>query len=124
MDLDYIDLSILSNRIQAMSSVVENNGNDSFKITLYLDEARAIVKALDEYATKLENADKLRQMTIVELWDDSDIDGFVDTVYEECKGKDCDKCPHRVEVDGEACKTDIINELWRKWHKAKGDFTK
>ena len=56
-----------------------------------------------------------------ELWSDEDIDTFATTVYEECKGKDCDKCPRRLEVNGETCMVDVIGDLWRKWKNTRAE---
>lgn len=74
--------------------------------------------AIEELLKQLPDTKKRR---CIELWDDADIEAYVENLYHECVEKDCDACPARNELADDTCKSDIIMELWRKWHNANGD---
>lgn len=54
-----------------------------------------------------------------ELFLTEDVEELVDKVYKSCCETDCESCPRKNEIDEDVCQSDLIMELWRRWHNAK-----
>lgn len=85
------------------------------------DNRELLDKAANAIEELLECLPQPSEERHIELWDDADIEAYVENLYHECVEKDCDACPARNELADNTCKSDIIMELWRKWHNANGD---
>lgn len=83
-----------------------------------MDQNKEIVEAYKPYIVKRRGDNAMNDGKLPELWDDEDIEAFVKDIYSDCINKECNHCPHYEEIDNDTCMSDIIMELWKKWHNA------
>lgn len=57
-----------------------------------------------------------------ELYTDEEIEEYVRKIYFDSLSFCDDDCPCRCELDDNVCCTDIVMELWRKWHNAEAEL--
>lgn len=57
-----------------------------------------------------------------ELYYTKELEELVNKVYDSCVNMECENCPRNGEIDGESCMSDIIMELWRRWHNSMNGY--